>query len=160
MRLQGVRGSLAVCAVTLALAGTAAAVSAAQPSGPKAARYAVEYAVGFENPGESGDLQPYGRVYLRTKDGVEFTLWYEQRQGGGTPAGARYPVQGHATKNLFFPKDDIDQVCAFVDEYDTGDPDDSLAAACLTYTGPSDTPYTVRGADADSAVQVTVKRVY
>lgn len=160
MRRSPVRGALALAAVSLMTASTAAAAPTTTSPEDASARYTVEYAVKFNNGGEWGDPEPYGHVYLQTKDNTEVTLWYQQRQGDDTPSVSRYPSSGFTTKNIFFSKDDIDKVCAYVDEYDVGNPDDKLAAACNTFTGTYDDPYTIRGGDSDSSVQVTVKRIY
>ncbi|MGV9884654.1 hemopexin repeat-containing protein [Streptomyces sp. NPDC003006] len=103
----------------------------------------------FSNPGEA-DPDPYGSIWLKTKDGTIFRLWTQANLGNSTP------LRRTLTNSISLPfgADDITEVCAHVDEYDMGNGDDYLARGSQPFTGNG--TYTLTSEDGSVTVELTL----
>ncbi|MFF3348135.1 hypothetical protein [Streptomyces sp. NPDC002779] len=140
MRFNTLGRLAAVASTVLLLLGGAATSAQAEP-GP------VVYSIDFSNPQERDDNnlpEPYGRVYLQAPWPQQTTLWEHPDVGINTPTLPRYPDS--APYEMRFVDHLVLEVCAFVDEDDTGiNIDDQLAAGCVPFEGPGE--YTISGDD-------------
>ncbi|MFE0172377.1 hemopexin repeat-containing protein [Streptomyces sp. NPDC059002] len=133
-----------------ALKGTDFAGAEAPTPTAKVAR--ATYTVTFSNPGDDGGTpEPYGKIWLQTKDGTEFRLWTQRNV-----AGDAAPTRGRFTNaiDLPFGAEDIATVHANVDEDDTWNGDDYLARGSKPFTG--DGTYTLTSDDGSVAIELTV----
>ncbi|MFC8387268.1 MULTISPECIES: hypothetical protein [unclassified Streptomyces] len=132
-------------AVLLLLGGAATSAQAAAP-GP------VMYSIEFSNPQERDDNdlpEPYGRVWLQAPWGQETALWEHPDVGLYTPTLPRYPDSG--LYEVRYADHPVTELCAFVNEDDTGiNDDDVLAAGCVPVEGPGQ--YAVTGEDGSVTV--------
>ncbi|MEU8762283.1 hemopexin repeat-containing protein [Streptomyces sp. NPDC048659] len=132
------------------LAGTAFATDQAPAARPKAAR--ATYTLTFANPGDDGGVpEPYGKVWLQTKDGTQFRLWTQRNNSNGEA-----PTLATFTNaiDLPFPAADIATVNAYVDEDDTWNGDDYLARGSKPFTGNGS--YVLNAVDGSVTVQLTI----
>ncbi|MFM9634145.1 MULTISPECIES: hypothetical protein [Streptomyces] len=147
MRFQSVSRLTAVASAVLLLLGGAATSAQAAP-GP------VLYSIDFSNPQERDDNnlpEPYGRVYLQAPWGQQTALWEHPDVGINTPTLPRYPDE--APYEMRFVDHPVIEVCAFVDEDDTGiNADDVLAAGCVPFEGPGE--YTITGDDGSVTIHL------
>jgi hypothetical protein len=149
MRFTSVGRLAAVASTALLLLGGATATSAqAAVPGP------VLYSIDFSNPQEQDNNnlpEPYGRVWLQAPWGQQTALWEHPDVGINTPTLPRYPDDApYTTRYVDHP---VTEVCAFVDEDDTGiNDDDVLAAGCVPVAGSGS--YTIPGYDGSVTVNL------
>ncbi|MEU1861813.1 hypothetical protein [Streptomyces gardneri] len=151
MRFTSAGRLAAVASAALLLLGGAVTSAQAAAPGP------VVYSIDFSNPQEQDDNnlpEPYGRVWVQSPWGEETALWEHPDVGINTPTLPRYPDHGlYETRYADHP---VIEVCAFVNEDDTGiNIDDELAAGCVPVWGPGE--YTIHG--DDGSVTITLYEV-
>lgn len=105
-------------------------------------------AITFSNPGESGVPEPYGKIWLVTKDGATYRLW--------TQVNHSVPSTSSATIDLDLPfgADQVIEIAAHVDESDSGNGDDYLARGTTPFTGNG--TYTLGSDDGKITVELTI----
>ncbi|MEV7994965.1 hypothetical protein AB0O67_24560 [Streptomyces sp. NPDC086077] len=148
MRFTSTGRLAAVASTALLLLGGAATSAQAAAPGP------VLYSIDFSNPQEQDGNnlpEPYGRVWLQAPWGQQTARWEHPDVGLNTPTLPRYPDA--APYEIRFADHPVTEVCAVVNEDDTGiNDDDVLAAGCVPVHGPGS--YTVSGDDGSVTVNL------
>jgi hypothetical protein len=103
----------------------------------------------FSNADES-DPEPYGQIWLETKDGRRFRIWTQQYLGNVTPTRLR----SAPSMDLPFAATDIASVHANVDEYDIVGANDHLAQGSKAFNGNGS--YSIASADGSVTIDLTI----